>query len=107
MDTDQLRAEIARLGPWHHDVEVAPGVWTGATPPSAGVPPRGGTPSLLRPDLRLAEQVAEIWPDGLAGRSFLDCACNGGGYLFAARALGASRAFGFDVRDHWIEQVRF
>ncbi len=43
----------------------------------------------------------------LEGRSFLDCACNCGGYLFWAKELGAARSFGFDVREHWIRQARF
>jgi SAM-dependent methyltransferase len=106
MDPEALRAEIARLGPWHYDVEVAPGIRTVAAP-SSGPNQGDGTPSIVRADERLAEIVGEVFPDGLAGRSFLDCACNGGGYLFAAQALGARRAFGFDVREHWIEQVRF
>ncbi len=33
----------------------------------------------------------------MQGRSFLDCACNAGGYLFAARRLGAGQCFGFDA----------
>jgi hypothetical protein len=28
MNPDDVRAEIARLGPWHHDVPVAPGIRT-------------------------------------------------------------------------------
>jgi SAM-dependent methyltransferase len=37
----------------------------------------------------------------------LDCACNSGAYLFWAKELGAGRCFGFDAREHWIEQARF
>jgi tRNA (mo5U34)-methyltransferase len=107
MDPDQLRAEIDRLGPWHYDVEVAPGIRTAVAPPSGDQGRGDGIPSIIPADIRLAELVGELWPEGLAGRSFLDCACNGGGYLFAAQALGASRCFGFDVRERWIDQVRF
>lgn len=97
-----MRAEIGRLAPWHHDLEIAPGVRTGE---GAGSGP--GAPSLIRPDLLLAGLVADLFPDGLAGRSLLDCACNAGGYLFAAARLGAGRGFGFDARGHWIAQARF
>jgi SAM-dependent methyltransferase len=48
-----------------------------------------------------------IYPNGLEGRSVLDCACNCGGILFWAKELGAGRCFGFDIREHWIEQARF
>jgi tRNA (mo5U34)-methyltransferase len=37
----------------------------------------------------------------------LDCACNCGGYSFWAKEFGASECFGFDVRQHWIDQARF
>ncbi len=52
-------------------------------------------------------EVRRIYPEGLEGRSFLDCACNGGGYCFWARELGADRCFGFDVHEHWIRQARW
>jgi SAM-dependent methyltransferase len=102
-----LPSEIRRLGPWHHDVEIAPGIGTG--PISAGVeyPPEYGQPTILNPARNLAYLAGDLFPDGFAGRSFLDCACNAGGYLFAARRLGAGRCFGFDARAHWIEQARF
>jgi len=51
--------------------------------------------------------LKRIYPDGLAGRRFLDCACNCGGYSFWAKELGASECFGFDVRKHWIDQALF
>jgi tRNA (mo5U34)-methyltransferase len=51
--------------------------------------------------------VTRIYPEGLAGRSYLDCACNGGGLVLWAREMGAGRCFGFDVREHWIRQAHF
>jgi SAM-dependent methyltransferase len=48
-----------------------------------------------------------IFPQGLSGKRFLDCACNAGGYCFWARERNAEYAFGFDVRDHWIRQGKF
>ena len=101
-----LRAEIERLGPWHHDVEVVPGVRTGELRPSR-VAPELGEVSIIRPDSSLPLVLEDVYPDGLGGRTVLDCACNAGGYLFAATDLGASRAFGFDVRSHWIRQAEF
>jgi tRNA (mo5U34)-methyltransferase len=51
--------------------------------------------------------LQSIYPGGLERRSVLDCACNNGAFLFAARELGAGRCVGFDVREHWINQARF
>lgn len=107
MSAQDLRNRIAGLGPWHHDVEVAPGVNTGGPAPTGSYPPELGAPSLIRPGDVLAKLVEEVFPEGLAGRSMLDCACNAGGYLFAAATLGAGRCFGFDARRHWIDQARF
>jgi tRNA (mo5U34)-methyltransferase len=104
---DALRAEIRRLGPWHHDVEVAPGVRTGdpalAPPPD----PALGTPAVLQPQALLAPLAQALFDGDMSGRSFLDCACNAGGYVFAATAMGSPRAYGFDVRRHWIDQAEF
>jgi tRNA (mo5U34)-methyltransferase len=107
MNPADLRAEIVRLGPWHHDVEIAAGIRTGEPAPPGRYPPQLGSPTVVRPELWMASLLEDVFPDGLAGRSFLDCACNAGGYLFAAAPLGAGRSFGFDVRDHWISQARF
>lgn len=110
---EQLRQEIIRLGPWHLDVDVVPGLTTSAfldapegTYTGSGeldprqinfVDPRGFT-----------QLIDRIWgKGGLDGRSFLDCACNAGAYSFLAREAGAGRCFGFDVREHWIAQARF
>ena len=101
-----LRAEILRLGPWHYDIEIAPGIRTGAPVPPGTYPPELGKPSVIKPDF-LVKLLAAVYPGGLAGRSILDCACNAGGYLFDAARHGAGRSFGFDVREHWIEQARF
>jgi SAM-dependent methyltransferase len=106
---EDLRREIERLGPWHLEVDVTPEVST-----------RSWTKALNEEDADNAERVPfidprphfeglarRVYPKGLEGRSFLDCACNCGGYTFVAKDLGAGRCFGFDVREHWIDQARF
>jgi SAM-dependent methyltransferase len=107
MDEQQLRAEIRRLAPWHHDIEIAPGLRTGDPELAGGGPPELGRPSINDPGLDMRMLVGDLYPEGLAGRSFLDCACNAGGHAFAARELGAGRVFGFDARKHWIDQAEF
>jgi tRNA (mo5U34)-methyltransferase len=109
MTPDELRAEILRLGPWHYDIEIAPGIRTGAGSVSAGsYAPELGTPTVIHPQQMMEHLATELFPDGkLGGRSVLDCGCNAGGYLFALTSLGAGRCFGFDARQHWINQARF
>ena len=103
----ELREKIIRLGPWRHDVEIAPGVRTGDPAPEGVYAPELGTPVITDPGPHMAKLTREIYADGLAQRTVLDCGCNAGGSLFAAAGLGAGRCFGFDAREHWIKQARF
>lgn len=105
---EQLRAEIRRLGPWHQDLELAPGVRTGERAPEDEVDPLGvGSPGILQPGRVLEPVFRDVFPNGFEGRSILDCGCNAGGYLFEAKRMGAGRCFGFDAREHWLQQARF
>lgn len=111
--TAELREEIIRLGPWHLDVQVTPEISTRVsletpegTYPSSG-PKNAGRISLLDARKSFVDTMRKIYPEGLGGRTFLECACNCGAYCFWAKELGASECFGFDVREHWIDQARF
>jgi hypothetical protein len=84
------------------NMEVAPGVRT--VDGNNGADAHGSVP-LINP-VELRPLLERLYPSGLAGKRFLDCACNAGGYSFVANELGAT-CFGFDVRAHWIEQARF
>jgi tRNA (mo5U34)-methyltransferase len=103
---EALRDEIVRLGPWHFDIEVVDGLSTAIT---RGVeyPPQFGPVALQDAHAGFRYKLRTIYPEGLQGRSVLDCACNCGAYLFWARELGAGRCFGSDVREHWIRQAQF
>jgi tRNA (mo5U34)-methyltransferase len=109
MDRAELREEIIRLGPWHFDIEVADGLSTAVSleAPPGTYPEHFGLVSFQ--DVRSEHRVhlRNMYPDGLQGRSVLDCACNRGGYLFWSRELGAGKCFGFDARERWIRQARF
>lgn len=103
-----LREEIIRLGPWHLDVEVTPEMSTRVfleAPPETY--PDLGRVQFQSPRERWMENMRFIYPEGLQGRTVLDCACNCGAYLFWAKELGAGDCFGFDAREHWITQARF
>ena len=105
MDTTShdIVSEIRSLAPWHLDVEVEPGVRTGTVTPAEA--DNGGV-SIINPD-EIRPLLMAIYPEGLAGRGFLDVACNGGGYSLLAAELGAAFVFGFDIREHWIRQAEF
>jgi tRNA (mo5U34)-methyltransferase len=105
-ELDGLRRELDALAPWHMKVDVRGGVTT-ADAVEADADPNLGKPSFLDPGPSYRALMTELFPDGLAGRSVIDCACNCGGYALWSRELGASRCFGFDVRDHWIRQAEF
>jgi tRNA (mo5U34)-methyltransferase len=109
MDEAALREEIIRLGPWHFDIKVAEGLTTRVSleaPPGTYAESFG---EVSFQDVRTEHRVhlKNLYPDGVNGRTVLDCACNSGGYLFWSRELGAGSCFGFDVREHWIRQARF
>jgi tRNA (mo5U34)-methyltransferase len=109
VDDSALKDEIIRLGPWHLDVEVTPEVSTRVAleAPPDSYPDSFGPVSFVDARESWKANMRRIYPDGLEGRAFLDCACNCGGYVFWAKELGAGRCFGFDVHDHWIKQARF
>ncbi len=94
LERPQLETRIAELGPWHHNIELAPGF---STYPGIGDGRRK----------RFHHFMEQIWPNGLEGRSFVDAACNAGAYCFWAKEIGAGETFGFDVREHWINQADF
>jgi tRNA (mo5U34)-methyltransferase len=107
-DLAELKEEIIRLGPWHLDVQVTTELSSRAFLEA----PDGSYESAPRISFfndrpRWQRLVKNIYPEGLAGRSFLDCACNCGGYSFWTKELSAGRIFGFDVREHWIRQAMF
>lgn len=109
VDAKSLREEIIRLGPWHYDIEVTPEVSTRVflEAPESLYPSSFGPVSFLPIRDSFLTTLQRVYPDGLAGRTMLDCACNCGAYLFFAKELGAGMCFGSDVRAHWINQAHF
>jgi tRNA (mo5U34)-methyltransferase len=109
-DPEFLREEIVRLGPWHYELEVTPEVSTRAflDAPEGTYPDWFGRISFI-PNFEesFTRTLRRVYPEGLVGRSMLDCACNCGACLFVAKDFEAGECFGSDVREHWIEQARF
>jgi tRNA (mo5U34)-methyltransferase len=104
MSVARIREDGLRLAPWILQVEITPELSTRDLCQASG---DGALQGFYDPRPLIKAIIARLYPEGLQGRSALDCACNNGSYLFAAKEAGAGRCFGFDVRDHWIDQARF
>jgi tRNA (mo5U34)-methyltransferase len=94
ISTDRISAEIARLGPWFHNLELQ-GVRTA-------------------PDHFLGDYPAVKWrsfahaiPADLAGRSVLDIGCNAGFYSMEMKRRGAGRVLAIDFDEDYLAQARF
>ena len=113
LDREALVRRIKALGPWHMNIQLTEELNSGEVFAEDGVKRgrdeggRGGDVSLLQLRDLFLKQIDSIYPDGLKGKTFLDCACNAGGYCFWTRERDIKSAFGFDVREHWIKQARF
>jgi len=96
-ELDRLRADIATLGPWFHNFEIARNVWTNAngTGPGANYPARRW--QHVRPLM-----------ETLAGKSCLDVGCSSGFFSLKAKELGATRVRGIDSGEQVgaIDQAR-
>jgi tRNA (mo5U34)-methyltransferase len=92
--TESIRARVAELGPWYHDIELPGGIRTA-------------------PDHPLGGFQAEIWrhvrrhlPRDLRGATVLDVGCNAGFYAQQLARRGAS-VVGVDHDERYLEQARF
>jgi tRNA (mo5U34)-methyltransferase len=103
-----LREEVTRLAPWHLNVQITPQVSTDVFR-EVNLSPEQARWDISFMDHRDAwlAQMRRIYPDGLAGRRTLDCACNCGGYSFWMKEMGSGGGLAFDARQHWIDQARF
>jgi SAM-dependent methyltransferase len=107
---DWLIRRIQQLEPWHMNIELTEELHTGQVYAADGmIRNRSGNSGISLLSLRdhFFKLIDSLYPQGLQGKRFLDCACNAGGYCFWARQREASFSFGFDVRDHWIKQAQF
>ena len=108
MSREELIKQVRSFGPWHQNIRITEDfrVMDAYSEPER-LRENNNNISLLDMGGRFLEKTKLLYPDGLAGKRFLDCACNAGGYCFWANELGAEAAFGFDAREHWINQAKF
>jgi SAM-dependent methyltransferase len=109
LDNQTLVEKIREMGPWHHDIEINSEVSTGKVfSPDGRLPKQENQDvTLISPRNVFTTLLKGLYPDSMQGKTFLDCACNGGAYCFLAREYGASKVVGFDIREHWINQAKF
>lgn len=94
LSSEEVRAAVARLEPWFHNlhlpggVQTAPGHWLGDYPAV------------------LWAQVAAHLPERLDGWSVLDVGCNAGAHSFELARRGA-RVLAIDVEEHYLRQARW
>jgi SAM-dependent methyltransferase len=105
---ESLIETIRQLGPWHHNIRLTDELEImDAYDETERQRTNNQNISLINSRGSFAHKTGLIYPQGLDGKRFLDCACNAGGYCFWAAEMGAQQVFGFDVREHWIQQARF
>jgi tRNA (mo5U34)-methyltransferase len=92
MDRDDIRARVATLGPWFHNIDLG-GVRTA-------------------PDHPLGDYPAAHWrtfesalPRDLSGRTVLDIGCNAGFFALRMKERGASRVVGIDSDERYLAQA--
>jgi tRNA (mo5U34)-methyltransferase len=91
---DELRAAIAALGPWFHNIELD-GIQTA---PNHFL---GDYPAIKW------RRFAHAIPNDLSGRTVLDMGCNGGFYALEMKRRGAARVVGIDSDEGYLRQARF
>jgi tRNA (mo5U34)-methyltransferase len=93
MTRDEIEAQVRRLGPWFHNLDLA-GVQT-APEHFLGDYPRVKW-----------QRFAHAIPDNLDGKTVLDIGCNGGFYSIEMKRRGAARVVGIDSDDDYLLQAR-
>lgn len=93
-DATGLRAEVAALAPWFHNIDLGNGVTTA-------------------PDHFLGDYPAHKFsefghclPADLTGLTVLDIGCNAGFYSMEMKRRGAARVVGIDSDDRYLAQAR-
>ncbi|MBR0654179.1 TIGR04290 family methyltransferase [Plastoroseomonas arctica] len=94
MTPDAIRAEITRLGPWFHNMELG-GVATAPDHPLGDYP-----------RVKWRHFAASI-PADLRGQTVLDIGCNGGFYAIEMARRGADRVVAIDTDPRYLAQARF
>lgn len=106
MNKEQIKSRLEKLAPWHFDIKVTSELSTTDVNKMLYDNSDKENVKVVDPN-KMEPLLLQVFPEGLKGKKFLDAGCNGGGYCFLANRMGADYVFGFDIRDHWINQASF
>jgi len=106
MDSEALIELIRQHRPWHQNIRLTENVDVkSAFKPEELERKNNENVAFFDHHDSFVNKIKRLYPDGVEGKTFLDCACNAGSYCFWMRDLGAAHTRGFDVRKHWIDQA--
>ena len=92
---DQIAARIEELGPWFHNMELAPGLYTNNSHFLGNYPTQKW------------QIIGRHIPADLTGKTVLDLGCNAGYHSFEVKRRGAERVLGLDHDPRYLAQARF
>ncbi|HTG45610.1 MAG TPA: DUF1698 domain-containing protein, partial [Verrucomicrobiae bacterium] len=98
MTREEILAELKRLEPWFHRIDLGGGIYT-KTESVMGEPvdhPFGPW-----------QTIQKLLPSDLTGQTVLDVGCNAGFYSFEAKRRGAERVLGVDGQRQHVRQGLF
>jgi tRNA (mo5U34)-methyltransferase len=98
MTREEILAELKRLEPWFHRIDLGEGLYT-KTESVMGEPvdhPFGPW-----------QTIQKLLPADLSGKTLLDVGCNAGFYSFEAKRRGARRVLGVDGQRQHVRQGLF
>ncbi|GAC1399073.1 MAG: TIGR04290 family methyltransferase [Chloroflexota bacterium] len=92
---DEIAARITELGPWFHNMELAPGLFTNQAHFLGNYPAHKW------------ERISSSLPADLSGKTVLDIGCNAGFHSLEMKRRGARRVLGLDHDARYVAQARF
>jgi len=98
MTREEILAELKRLEPWFHSIDLGAGITT-KTESVMGEP--------VDHPHEPWQVIQQCLPRDMRGKSLLDVGCNAGFYSFEAKRRGAARVLGVDGQRQHIRQALF
>src|SRR5882672_10265444 len=98
MTHEEILAELKRLEPWFHRIDLGHGLYT-KTESVMGEP--------VDHPLGPWQTIQKLLPSDLSGKTLLDVGCNAGFYAFETKRRGAKRVLGVDGQRQHVRQGLF
>lgn len=98
MTREEILAELKRLEPWFHRIDLGGDLFT-KTESVMGEP--------IDHPLGPWQTIQKLLPTDLRGKTLLDVGCNAGFYAFEAKRRGAARVLGVDGQRQHVRQGLF